>query len=79
MPKKILTMQTEVELSDEHYAQFSNSQLLEMYVESDLDFSSFVGRPLVFIAVNDAGESEVDNGDSSGEATSVTGVYEVPC
>lgn len=76
--KKIVTIQTEVELSEKHYGKFSNSQILQMYEESDLDFSSFIGRPIVFIGVNDAGESEVDNGNSAGETDGTTGLHEVP-
>ena len=77
--RKIITIQTEVDLSDKWYGGFTNSQLLDMYVGSDLDFSSFVGKPLVFIAVNDATESEKADADSTGEVDGTTELHEVPC
>lgn len=78
--RKIVTLQVEVELEDDKYARFSNSELVDIYNDSGLTlFDYYTDRMATVISVNDTVESEKADADSTGETNGPTGLYEVPC
>lgn len=78
--RKIVTIQVEVDISQQWYSRFSNSELITMYNESGLTLYDYLEDRLVdVIAVNDTVESEKADADSTGETNGPTGLYEVPC
>lgn len=83
--KKILIVAHEIEYDSNEYGNFSNKDIANMYdgsiwdLEDDLKFASSNLELLAVLSASNSNESEVDNGDSTGEITGATGIDEVPC